>query len=273
MHQIKLTMQSRKVKHRIVGKSMQAIILSAGFATRMYPLTLQSGKSLLPLGGRFVIDFQVDALLRVPCITRIFVVTNEKFYPAMNVWHNGSVYKDRITLVSNGVMEVEERKGAFGDLYWLLEHAGITSDILVLGNDNLFEDDLGGVAQFAHLQQTMTVSIHDFAKTNCGVQTNEMILDEKTFRIQTFRDKIQNVTSPYYASFLYVIPHQWLGMIPAYLRDQMGLGEPSKHFVSWALDRGYPFCGFCMSGRRFDTGDPAAYKKTREWYENKNINW
>ncbi|TSC69722.1 MAG: glucose-1-phosphate thymidylyltransferase, partial [Parcubacteria group bacterium Gr01-1014_70] len=103
-----------------MNSSTKAIILSGGFATRLYPLTLQTGKSLLPLGNRFVIDFQIDALTRTPTVEHIFVVTNEKFYPLMKDWLDTSPRKKRITLVSNGVKVVEERKGVFGDLQFFL---------------------------------------------------------------------------------------------------------------------------------------------------------
>ncbi|MDP3725743.1 MAG: sugar phosphate nucleotidyltransferase [bacterium] len=252
-----------------MDSSTKAIILSAGFATRMYPRALQTGKSLLPLGDRFVIDVQVDALMRTSLIGHLFVITNEKFYPVMRRWQENSAYKEHITLVSNGVSVLEKRKGAFGDLQYILENTEIDDDVLVLGNDNLFEDSLEPIIQFAKKQNAMTVSVNEFVKTNCTTQTNEVILNQKTFRVQRFHDKLRLATSPYYASFLYVIPRHQLDTIKDFLESQRYNQEPTNHFIAWALDHNYPFYGFPMSGRRFDTGDPTSYKNTQEWYRNK----
>ena len=246
--------------------SLDAIILSAGFATRMHPLTLRTGKSLLPLGKRFVIDFQVDALLHTPTIEHIFVITNKKFYPAMRRWRENSAYKERITLVNNGVLVAEERKGAFGDLQYVLEKTKITNDILVLGNDNLFEDSLEPIMHFAKKKNAITVLVNEFAKTNCMTQTNEVILHKKTFRVQRFRDALQSAILSYYASFLYIIPRHQLGTIKDFLESQKYNPEPTNHFITWALDHKHEVYAFPMQGKRFDTGDPASYKKTFEWY-------
>lgn len=252
-----------------MNSSLTAIILSGGFATRLYPLTLHTSKSLLPLGGRFVIDFQVDVLVQVPSIGDIYVVTNKKFYSALQCWRDASPHKERITLVSNGVMELEDRKGTMGDLYYVLQQAGFNNNIVVLGNDNLFEDPLGYVVNFAKRQNEMVVAVNEFAKTNCISQSHEIVLDKKTFQIQEFRDRVRQVTSPYYAACLYMIPKHKLSVIADYLESQGYHPEPAQHFISWALENKHPFYGYLMPGLRFDTGDHNSYKKTCEWFDRK----
>ena len=258
---------AKKRNDTVVDSSTQAVILSAGFATRLYPLTPRSGKSLLPLGDRFVIDFQIDALTQAPSVGTIFVVTNQTFYPALHRWHATSPHKKRITLLSNGVTLLEERKGPIGDLQHVLQRTGIDQDIVVLGNDNLFEDSLESVIQFAKKQNAMTVSVNEFTKTNCITQSNEVVLYPNTFRVQEFHDNVRQALSPYYASCLYVIPQCQLGTIADYLKSQNHHPEPAKHFISWALENKYPFYGYPMQGRRFDTGDHASYNNTCKWFD------
>ena len=91
---------------------MKAVILAAGFATRLRPITDDLPKSLLSLCGRTVIDEQVDKLVSTERIDDIFVVTNAKFYGPMEKWRESSVYRDKIKIINDGVTREESKRGA-----------------------------------------------------------------------------------------------------------------------------------------------------------------
>lgn len=120
---------------------MKAIVLAAGFATRLYPLTLNKAKPLLEVKKRPIIDYIIDKLEEIEDINQIIVVSNNKFYKDFIEW-KANRKNFNITVLNNGVNYDFEKKGAVGDLIFALEKAFIEDDILVISGDNLFHCSL-----------------------------------------------------------------------------------------------------------------------------------
>ena len=126
---------------------MKQIILAAGYATRLYPLTESTPKPLLPIAGVPMLEHVLASSAAIGHIARTMVVTNNKFAGHFEEWlagyretnpnFNGAVINDSTT--SN-----EDRLGAIGDLHLVLEQESIEDDILVIAGDNLFTGDLSG---------------------------------------------------------------------------------------------------------------------------------
>ncbi|NIP59906.1 MAG: NTP transferase domain-containing protein, partial [Gemmatimonadetes bacterium] len=102
---------------------MKGIILAAGFGTRLYPLTRDRAKALLPVGGRPVVERVLERLLDAPAIDDVVVVINGRFEEEFRLWHSGVpfAWRLRTRLVCDGVTEPEDRLGAVGDLRLALE--------------------------------------------------------------------------------------------------------------------------------------------------------
>ncbi|HKJ26244.1 MAG TPA: sugar phosphate nucleotidyltransferase, partial [Anaerolineales bacterium] len=127
---------------------MIAILLCAGFGTRMYPLTEQVAKALLPVGGRPVLDYLMDQILAMEGLEEIHLVANNRFYSQFETWQKEIAPRLEsagitLTLYNDGVNSNEDRLGAVGDLHFVLEKGNLWGKrALVLAGDNIFMFDL-----------------------------------------------------------------------------------------------------------------------------------
>jgi glucose-1-phosphate thymidylyltransferase len=122
---------------------MNAVILCAGFATRMYPLTENFPKPLLQVAGRPVLDYLIDQVVALPGIQTVHIVTNDRFYGHFQDWYlnkskSGGFGSASILIYNNGCVDNEHRLGAAGDLFLALEKIGKAGRILVSGGDNIY---------------------------------------------------------------------------------------------------------------------------------------
>jgi glucose-1-phosphate thymidylyltransferase len=120
---------------------MKAIILLAGYATRMYPLTQNQPKALLPLKGKPVIDYIIDQINKLPVDT-IYAVTNSKFYPHFVAWAKTAPTTIPIEVLDDGTTSNENRRGAIGDILFTIEEKNIDDDLFIVAGDNYFTYDL-----------------------------------------------------------------------------------------------------------------------------------
>ena len=128
----------------VIDTTMQAIILAGGYGTRLYPLTIDAPKPMIPVAGRPMIEYLLDKILPRSEISHIFIVSNEKFSHVFETWLEKNP-NPKITIVNDGTTSNETRLGPVGDLQFLLDKYTIDEDVLILGGDNLFEDSLDEV--------------------------------------------------------------------------------------------------------------------------------
>src|SRR3954471_21783156 len=135
---------------------MNVLILAAGYATRLYPLTLNKAKPLLEIAGKPMIERIVENLKGVPEVKTIYIVTNSKFAADFQTWASG--YEARETqftfkIVNDGSTSDDDKLGAIGDINLALTRENLTSDdLLIIAGDNLFSESLTGFVEFARGQ-------------------------------------------------------------------------------------------------------------------------
>ncbi|MCL2372826.1 MAG: nucleotidyltransferase family protein [Defluviitaleaceae bacterium] len=121
---------------------MKAIILLAGYATRMYPLTENQPKALLPIKGKPVIDYIIEQINRIPAIDTIYAVTNSRFYPHFSAWAKTAPTAIPIEVLDDGTTSNDNRLGAIGDIYFTIQQKAIEDELFIVAGDNLFTYDL-----------------------------------------------------------------------------------------------------------------------------------
>ena len=129
---------------------MKCILLCAGYATRMYPLTENFPKPLLDIKGKPLIDYLIDDLENNNLIDEYIIVSNHKFINHFNDWKNNNRYKNKISLLDDGSTNNDNRLGAVKDIWFAIETANINDDVLVLAGDNLLDFSLKGFIDFSN---------------------------------------------------------------------------------------------------------------------------
>src|SRR5437667_1523935 len=145
---------------------MNVLILAAGYATRLYPLTLNKAKPLLDVAGKPMVEWVVENLRGVGEIETIYIVTNAKFFADFEMWaknYQSANPQFRFKVINDGSTTDDNKLGAIGDINLLLTRESVAdSDLLVIAGDNLFRESLAGFVDYAK-QTEATVGLHHVA--------------------------------------------------------------------------------------------------------------
>lgn len=239
---------------------MKALILAAGYATRLYPLTRTFPKSLLSVKGRPIIDYIVDKLENVE---ELLVVTNHKFQPQFEKWRLSHEQRQKITLVDDLTRDNGSRLGAVGDMGFVIEKKNIDEDLFVVGGDNLFERKLDDFlsASLAN-KPSPTIGVFDIKDRGKANKYGVVELD-KDKRVMGFQEKPDNPKSTLVAMCLYFFPKETLKLVKEYLAVTKGKYDAMGFYVRW-LSRKVPVFGFLFDGNWYDIGDHEFYNAAKE---------
>jgi glucose-1-phosphate thymidylyltransferase len=228
---------------------VKAIILAAGYATRLRPLTDSIAKPLLPVGGRPMLDWIVDRIDEVDDVDEIHVVTNARYAPSFEAWRTS----DRVTIHDDGTTTNENRLGAIGDIRFVLEQAGIDDHLLVIAGDNLFDFDLGDFVEFWRGKgEASAVALYDVGDLELVKQFGVVDLDGDD-RVTSFVEKPEQPTSTLAATAAYLYHRAHLPLIERYLAEGNSPDQPGR-LVAWLHERA-PVYGYRFEGEWFDIGD------------------
>ena len=247
---------------------MKALILAAGYATRLYPLTKEFPKPLLTIGSKPIINYIIEKLRPVEEIDEVIVVTNSKFISLFKKWSAGIRISKRLTLVDDLTAEHAIKRGAIGDMDFAIDKKRIKDDLLVIGGDNLFDGDLSGFLLFAKTNKDRpTMGVYDIKDRKKAKEYGVVKLDRKN-RVIDFKEKPQNPKSTLVAMCLYYFPGKRLGLIKEYLNHQAKKSDASGLYIDW-LSKKVPVYGFVFGGRWYDIGHHRLYNEAKEAFQMK----
>jgi glucose-1-phosphate thymidylyltransferase len=228
---------------------MRAMILAAGYATRLAPLTDSIAKQLLPVGGRPMLDWVCDKVEEVS--DDIHLVTNSRFADDFRRWASG---RNGVTVHDDGTMSNDDRLGAIGDIAFVLARTGLDDDLLVIAGDNLFEFGLQGLTEFWELKGVASaVAVYDCRDIELATHYGIVELDEDE-RLVGFEEKPSEPVSTLVATATYLYHRQHLPLVERYLAEGNAPDQPGR-LVAW-LFRLEPVYGYAFEGEWYDIGSP-----------------
>lgn len=243
-------------------KNLKAIILAAGYATRLYPLTRQLPKPLLKVTkDKTIIDLMVDELVKSLLFDEIFVVTNQKFYPDFCRW--AKKHKTRVPLVvlNDGTHSNSDRLGAIGDLSLVVSKGKINSDVVVVGGDNLFDRGLGHFLTFAlRHRDSASMALYDLKCKKEASRFGIVLLDRKK-KIMHFDEKPARPKSTLAATCLYYFPKRALLELRCYMKDRRTPKDAPGNFIHWLITRESVYGYVLKEGHWYDIGQIESYKE------------
>jgi glucose-1-phosphate thymidylyltransferase len=225
-----------------------ALILAAGYATRLRPLTDTIPKQLLPVGGRPMVDWILDKI-RDAGIEDIHLVTNARFASDFHRWAQGT----SVFVHDDGTTSNEDRLGAIGDIRFVQERAEVDDDLLVVAGDNLFDYALTGLLDFWRAKGTTSaVAVHDVGDLDLVRKYSIVRLDSDD-RIVDFVEKPEHPESTLAATATYVYSREHAHLVAAYLDEGNPPDQPGN-YVAW-LHRRVPVYAYRFAGGWYDIGD------------------
>ncbi|MBU3959119.1 MAG: nucleotidyltransferase family protein, partial [Candidatus Omnitrophica bacterium] len=202
---------------------MKALILAAGYATRLYPLTKKYPKPLLKIGQKPIIDYIIDKLKNLGELDEIIVITNSKFISRFKKWAKNLKLKKRITIVDDLTKGEGQKRGAIGDMHFAIVKKGIKDDLLVIGGDNLFDGSLKGFLSFA-MRNKPNPAIGVYNINDRGMAKKYGVIKlNKNNKIVDFKEKPKSPDSTLVAMCLYYFFKERLGMIKEYIDARANL--------------------------------------------------
>ncbi|MCX5702257.1 MAG: nucleotidyltransferase family protein [Candidatus Omnitrophica bacterium] len=241
---------------------MKALILAAGYARRLYPLTKEFPKPLLLVRHRPIIDYIIDKLESVDQINEIIVVTNSKFISRFKVWASKHPTKKRISLVDDLTKTHSDRRGAIGDMNFAVNKKRIKDDLLVIGGDNLFDGDLNVFLDFAKARRNKPViGAYNIRKLHAAREYGVIKLDKEN-RVIDFEEKPNWPKTALIAMCLYYFPKEKLKLIREYLDVKTAHNDATGFYIDWLTKRERVFA-FIFHGRWFDIGHHKFYEEAK----------
>ena len=238
---------------------MKCIILAAGYATRLYPLTKNFPKPLLKVGGKTILDWLVDDLS--PVIDEFVVISNHKFAEQFEKWSAEKI--PVITVIDDGTESNETRLGAVRDIQLAVDTLEIDEDCVVMAGDNVLDFSLQGFVRYAVNSGTSCVMCHEETRL-AALQKTAVITMEDSGLITSYEEKPREPKGCHAVPPFYFYKAEDIKRIPEAQADGCGADAPGS-YAAW-LSSKTPMHAYVMPGKRYDIGDMKSYEMVQEVY-------
>ncbi len=233
---------------------MNVLILAAGYATRLYPLTLNKAKPLLEVAGKPMIEWVLDNLAPIPDLEKVYVVTNNKFAADFQNWADEYVKRQpklNFKIVNDGSTNDSDKLGAIGDINLVVTRENLAqSDLIVVAGDNLFSEPLAEFAEEAKKSQAM-IATYDVGDLEAIKKYNNIETDAHGV-VTHFEEKSQHPKSTVTGIALYYFSKDTVSMFSTYIAAGNNPDQPGR-FIQW-LYQLKPVHTYQVKGTWFDIG-------------------
>ena len=241
---------------------MKCLILAAGYATRLYPLTENFPKPLLPVGKKTILDWLVDDIDSLGAVDEYVVIANHKFAPQFTEW---AVKKpQRICVVDDGTSTNETRLGAVKDIQFTVDTLSLDDDLLVIAGDNVLDFSLTAFIRYAAGKRASCVMRYfepsEARLRKCGVAE----LGDND-RLLSLEEKPEQPKSHWCTPPFYFYTSEDAKKIPQAIADGCGTDAPGS-LVAWMCQNSVMY-SMEMPGSRYDIGNPESYEQVQKTYK------
>jgi glucose-1-phosphate thymidylyltransferase len=233
---------------------MKLIILAAGYATRLHPLTLTQPKPLLEVAGKPILAHVMQHLRQTPELSSVTIISNHRFFEHFSRWAAEQQQKDPhlpIEVIDDGSTNETNRLGAIGDLVFAIEKQSIDEDVIVVAGDNLFSQDIAAFGTYCLSRQAPVLGVHDVGRLEHTRQYSEVHVNMEG-QITSFAEKPEDPTTTVIGIALYYYPRTLLPQIIQYVRDGNNADQPGR-MIQWLYPR-TPVYTWTLPGLWYDIG-------------------
>lgn len=249
---------------------MKILILAAGYAVRLNPLTLNMPKSLLPVGGRPMIDRIIDKVASADKADSIYIITNAKFFEKFEGWLKNATYPHpAIDIINDGTASNETRKGAIADLDIVIREKFVNDDLLVVAGDNLFDFNVSDFIKFGRSRSDgISVALFDIKDPELASKKFGVVELGDHERVVGFEEKPEHPKSSLVSTGIYYLPAGKITSIREYLSAMDTKSDAPGYYVSWMTKHGNVY-GYKFSEYWCDIGDIDTYRKADKMFKEK----
>ena len=240
---------------------MKCVILAAGYATRLYPLTKDLPKSLLVVAGKTILEYILVKVEEVPEIDEVLLVSNAKLAGHFNAFLSGYKGKKPISVIDDGTWDNEHRLGAIADLSLAIERAKIDDDVMVLAGDNLFDFSLKDFTSFFNDVQADCITTYYEESLEALNRTGVAELGPKSqvlsFEEKPIKPRSNNAVPPFY-----IYTKATVKLVQQFINTGQNADAPGR-FLAWLVEK-KPVYAYQFEGKRYDIGSLDSYAEAKK---------
>ncbi|MDO4740124.1 MAG: sugar phosphate nucleotidyltransferase [Eubacteriales bacterium] len=240
---------------------MKCLILAAGYATRLYPLTENFPKPLLKVGEKTILDWLLDDISSAGVVDQYIVISNHKFAGHFREW--AAVHRLPVTVLDDGTESNETRLGAVRDIQFAIDELSLDDDLLVIAGDNVLDFSLTGFIAYQQKKQTSCVMRFYEPNEEKLRKTGVAEVDEND-RIISMEEKPARPKSHWCTPPFYIYKRSDAGLVKVGIEGGCGVDAPGS-FIAW-LSAQTTVHAYEMPGRRYDIGNLASYEEVQKTY-------
>ncbi|MEN3368634.1 MAG: glucose-phosphate thymidylyltransferase [Verrucomicrobiota bacterium] len=243
---------------------MNVLILAAGYATRLYPLTLHKAKPLLEVAGKPMIDWVLDNLAAVPDLETVYVVTNSKFVKDFQAWAEDYRKKKAgfaIKIIDDGSTDDSDKLGAIGDICLVITREELAKDdLIIVAGDNLFSEPLLDFAREAKRSEA-TLATYDVGDLEAIKKYSSITIDSAGV-ITQFEEKPAEPKNTMAGIALYYFSREIIPLFTTYIAAGNNPDQPGR-FIQWLYQR-KPVKAYQIRGTWFDIGSKETLEEANQ---------
>ena len=242
---------------------MKNIVIAAGYATRLYPLTENFPKPLLKIGNSTILDRLLADIDKIDDISEHIVVTNHKFAPHFEKWASGLKTEKPVRIIDDGTETNETRLGAVGDLLLAIQQQNIDDDILVIAADNILDFSFRGFIDDFKKKKTSMIMCHHEPSLKALQRTGVIEVDDG-MKVLQMQEKPEKPVSNRAVPPFYIYAKQDLPLIKHCLQNGCKADAPGNlaHYLCAATT----LHAWEMAGKRYDIGSLDSYYEAQEMF-------
>ena len=241
---------------------MKCLILAAGYATRLYPLTENFPKSLLMVGKKCILDWLIDDIEACGCMDAYVVISNHKYAGHFAEWVR--TRGEEITVVDDGTSSNETRLGAVKDIQFAINELRLDDDLLIIAGDNVLDFSLVHFINYAKEKNTTCIMRYYEPNEERLRKTGVVQIDEND-RIICMEEKPSAPKSHWCTPPFYYCIRQDLEQVKRGIETGCGTDAPGS-FIAW-LSTQVPVHAYEMPGKRYDIGNLASYEEVKQTFK------
>ena len=243
---------------------MKAIILAAGYATRLYPLTINKPKALLTIIEKPIINYIVEQINTIDVVDEIYVVTNHKFIDSFANWQNEIESRAKITVLDDGTTSEQDRKGAIGDIAFVIQKMNINDELLVVAGDNFFTYPLKNYYDFYKQKDKDCVCVKVWQDKNTLRNFGIALLDQNN-KVLDIEEKPENPKSNTVVFAMYLYQKDTIPLFEKYLSQGNNPDAPGN-FPAWLYKQKEVYA-YTFKGECYDIGTPESYQEVQALFQ------
>ena len=240
---------------------MKNIVLAAGYATRLYPVTENFPKPLLEIGGLSILDRLIRDVDTLEEIDHHLIVSNHRFFSHFEKWASESRYANVITIIDDGSTDNENRLGAVRDLLFAIQFMQLNDDLLVTAADNIVTFSFRGFIDYFHDKQTSLIMTYREPEITALRRTGVITMDQDN-KVLEMQEKPENPKSHFAVPPFYMYKKSDVLLMQSCLSEGCKSDAPGN-LVRFMLNKTV-FHAWPMTGKRYDVGTLETYYQLKD---------